>query len=335
MTGLPPFSKYHCPSAAGAGLAGQARLGPAGNHDEVAAAPFDDLAFLRLHPVAAGRAVGPDAVEQDPGIASLFFPRRPGPFAPFPFGDQVIVVKLVARRQAAEFLARDLDHSVVDREDLGGVFVLVLAQIGVESGQILAVEREDRLARLDLAAIPAQTEGASCAWIGDGLDRGSSPDAESKNPTWLEWTRAASMASTPEVDRARFRSLTVNPGTLRATDHLDLGQDVLVRAGDRKDHALAPLDLLGGSDAHAIIGHADLHQELDRQIRRGGVREEGDDPRHALVMRDQPRPNLGSFHLSYVRCQCVSCPSSNPRTSCAKVCCVRSMVSGSNASSQV
>ena len=61
----------------------------------------------------------------------------------------MIVVEFVLRGQPAEFLARDLDHPVVDREYPGGIVVFMLIQIRVETGQIFAVELEDRLACLN------------------------------------------------------------------------------------------------------------------------------------------------------------------------------------------
>ena len=157
--GLAPLLEVELPVGADARLAGEARFLPAVDHDEVAAAPFDQLAFLRLHPHAPGRAVGPDAMKQDSRVAGGLFPRSERPLAPLPFDDQVIVVKLVLRRQSAEFLARDLDHPVVNRENPGGIVVLMLVQVGVKSSQVLAVKLEDRLPRFEFGAVPGRMRG--------------------------------------------------------------------------------------------------------------------------------------------------------------------------------
>ena len=97
---------------------------------------------IQLPPAAPS---GPTQWSKIPESRAACFRGAQGPLAPLPFHDQVIVVKLVLRRQSAEFLARDLDHPVVDREDLGGIVVLMVVQIGVKSSQVLAVELEDRL----------------------------------------------------------------------------------------------------------------------------------------------------------------------------------------------
>ena len=79
--------------------------------------------------------------------------------APLPLGDQVIVAEVSPVVNPAELLARDPDHAVAHREDLLGVVVSVVLGVGVEAGQVLAVELEDRLSRLGSSGSRGRTTG--------------------------------------------------------------------------------------------------------------------------------------------------------------------------------
>src|SRR5262249_22527057 len=52
--------------------------------------------------------------------------------------------------------ARDHQHPVADGEDLVGIIVLVVVQVGIEAAQVLAVEREHRRPRADLRDVPGE-----------------------------------------------------------------------------------------------------------------------------------------------------------------------------------
>src|SRR5262249_21614817 len=99
----------------------QARAALAAGQDGVAGGALDHLALDGLHPRAAGRPVLADAVQEDAAVARGLLPRRPGLLAPFELHDEVIVRVLLLRREAAEGLAGDADHAVLDGEDLVGV----------------------------------------------------------------------------------------------------------------------------------------------------------------------------------------------------------------------
>src|SRR5262249_61802106 len=81
--------------------------------------------------------------------AGTVLARRIGLFTPFELRDQVIVGVLLFRDEAAIDLARDVDHAVVDGEDLLRVVVLTVrllaflggGEVGVEVGQVFAVEQ--------------------------------------------------------------------------------------------------------------------------------------------------------------------------------------------------
>src|SRR5262249_9212674 len=101
----------------------------------------------------------------------------------------------------------------------------------------------------------------------------------------------------------------VDFGALLATDRLDLGHHLLLGAGNRQDHPLAPFDLLGWGDPQAVVGDAELHQDLDHQVRLGRVVEVGNHPGHALGVRlDPPGPNLWRFHGSLASLAGDTCP---------------------------
>ena len=89
-------------------FAGEPGLAPPADHEEVAAASLDDLAFDRLHPAVARRPVGAHAVEQDARVACVLLARRPGLLPPSPLGDQMVVAEVAAGRQGPEFLAREM-----------------------------------------------------------------------------------------------------------------------------------------------------------------------------------------------------------------------------------
>ena len=174
-----------------------------------------------------GGAVGPDAVHQDARVARLVLPGRPGPLAPLPLDDQVIVVELVLRRQAAELLARDADHAVADREDLVGIVAPAVVQVGIEAGQVLAVEPEDRLARPDRPARPGRTRGPRPAGL--RIERpGRGPEREAgEQPGGCDARRddhGASSVSAFAGSGSTSTPLAMDLGTLLPADRLDLGQ---------------------------------------------------------------------------------------------------------------
>src|SRR5690606_7964138 len=86
---------------------------------EVAEIALLNLALARLHPGAARRgALLADAVIEDAAVADTVGPRRPTLLAPPLLQPQVVVLKLVVRRDGAVDFARDPNGgSAVDLDD--------------------------------------------------------------------------------------------------------------------------------------------------------------------------------------------------------------------------
>ena len=74
------------------------------------------------------------------------FPCPKRSLTPLPLDDQDIIVILIARRQPAELFAGDIEHAILDAEDVLRVVIFTIVQIGIESAQVLAIELEDGLA---------------------------------------------------------------------------------------------------------------------------------------------------------------------------------------------
>src|SRR5262249_27219613 len=143
------------------------------DQDNIAGAALDHLALDRLHPDTAGRAILADAVQEDAAITRGVLARRPGLFAPFELGDQVIILVFLLRDEPAKDLARDMDHPIVHREDSFRIVVLPLAlEPGVKAAQVLAVEE------LDGAVLVVGKAG----WTGTDQDRGRKHETEKDGP---------------------------------------------------------------------------------------------------------------------------------------------------------
>ena len=82
--------------------------------------------------VPPGAAVGPGRVQQDAGVADVL--AAVGLLAPLVLDDQVIVAVLLVGGDIAEAVAGDVQHAVVDAEDLRGSSLGVL-EPGREAGR--------------------------------------------------------------------------------------------------------------------------------------------------------------------------------------------------------
>ena len=141
-----------------------AAVGPlALNHEQVAGAAFDDLGFDAAHENATKAPVGLDTMDDNAGIPGICRPRRPSAAAPTILDHQVIILVALLGRDLAKSIARDMEHTVFNGEDLAGIFVLGIAEPSIKAVEVLAVEqfqhdafRADRLGVLAISQ--AETE---------------------------------------------------------------------------------------------------------------------------------------------------------------------------------
>ena len=122
----------------------------AADDDQVADAALGELALDRRHPGAAGAAVGAGRVQQDAGVPHVL--AAVGPLPPLVLDDQVIVAVLLLGGDVAEAVAGDVEHAVLDAEDLARVVGLRVLEPGGQAGQVLAVEEGGDL--LGLSGVP-------------------------------------------------------------------------------------------------------------------------------------------------------------------------------------
>ena len=113
-------------------------------HQEVAAATLDDLAFHGGHPESGVVSVGSVAMQEDAGIHGFVKPPTPGLGAPFELNQQPVVLIFRARDETAELLAGNADRGravlLHYAEDVTRVLKFVCFQVRVEVAEVFAIE---------------------------------------------------------------------------------------------------------------------------------------------------------------------------------------------------
>src|SRR4029079_13110934 len=157
----------------------------AGNRQDVADAPFDDLELNRPKPRAveifAGVPKPSLCMQEDDGVARSGFSIPPGQSSPAELHDQPVVAVSILGKKPAPYLSADPNRrsavNLVDhREDPLGVARVVIDQPGLEVRERLAVKQIGDGGRLDchryLGSSGSKTEGCDQRDGSEGFEIG-------------------------------------------------------------------------------------------------------------------------------------------------------------------